>query len=243
MTVTNVQKRSNFDLLQMAMSVVINADSAQDLCRELVHSDFLGGVVRGAFLYALDNRSNLIEIAAYGERFDQSKSEISVWDENPASNAVKHKQDFFIRGDITENSKSVLSLPLTKSSSPEGALVLVLRAEEEFSPLPPEVAKGLGSLCAYFLETKVFPNATHMPKISGTTIEDLTSRQVAILAFMGDGFTNAEISTKVLLSESTVRQETIRIYRALGVSGRLEAVAKARALGLIPKLTFNTPQH
>jgi ATP/maltotriose-dependent transcriptional regulator MalT len=56
---------------------------------------------------------------------------------------------------------------------------------------------------------------------------------------MGDGMTNAEISTKVLLSESTVRQETIRIYRALAVPGRQEAVAKARALGLIQKLNFS----
>ena len=58
---------------------------------------------------------------------------------------------------------------------------------------------------------------------------------------MGDGLTNADIGHRVLLSESTVRQETIRIYRALGVTGRMEAVAKARSFGLIPKLSFNLP--
>ncbi len=68
-------------------------------------------------------------------------------------------------------------------------------------------------------------------------LEEITTRQVSILGLMADGLTNAEIAGKVLLSESTVRQETIRIYRALAVSGRLEAVAKARALGLISKIS------
>jgi DNA-binding NarL/FixJ family response regulator len=38
-----------------------------------------------------------------------------------------------------------------------------------------------------------------------------------------------------MLSESTIRQETVKIYKALGVSNRTEAASKAGALGLIPK--------
>jgi ATP/maltotriose-dependent transcriptional regulator MalT len=38
-----------------------------------------------------------------------------------------------------------------------------------------------------------------------------------------------------MLSESTIRQETVKIYRSLGVGDRLEAVKKAKVLGLLPK--------
>ena len=109
------------------------------------------------------------------------------------------------------------------------------------SPIPSEVALAIGKLGAFFLETRGLIAKTGAAPSGRESIDDLTTRQLAILGYMGDGLTNADISQKVLLSESTVRQETIRIYRALAVSGRQEAVAKARALGLIQKLAFTAP--
>jgi ATP/maltotriose-dependent transcriptional regulator MalT len=49
------------------------------------------------------------------------------------------------------------------------------------------------------------------------------------------GHVNLEIAKVLMLSESTIRQETVKIYRALGVGNRQEAVRKAKALGLLPK--------
>jgi DNA-binding NarL/FixJ family response regulator len=64
----------------------------------------------------------------------------------------------------------------------------------------------------------------------------MTTRQLQILGMMAEGLTNAEIALRILLSESTVRQETIRIYRSLGVNNRADATSKGRLLGIIPKL-------
>ena len=55
-----------------------------------------------------------------------------------------------------------------------------------------------------------------------------------MLSLIAEGMTNSEISRQVLLSESSVRQETIKIYRALGVGGRKEAMVRVRELGIIP---------
>lgn len=63
--------------------------------------------------------------------------------------------------------------------------------------------------------------------------KDLTERQMQVLRGMSQNMTNAEIARELLLSESTIRQETVRIYRALQVSGRIEAAKKAKALGLL----------
>lgn len=238
MSSTYTQPSTAFDVFQNVMDLVLNAETAQDLCRKLVHSDWLHDIARGAYLYSLNNRSNLIETSGYGEPFAEGLNEISAWDDNPASIAIRSKRFEFALGDTAQSRPAIAALPFIKDSIPTGVLVLVLSPTITESPVPSEVAPAIGKLGAYFLETRGFvvnPGSTPNGRES---IEDLTTRQVTILGFMGDGLTNADISHKVLLSESTVRQETIRIYRALAVSGRQEAVAKARALGLIQRLSF-----
>jgi DNA-binding CsgD family transcriptional regulator len=60
-------------------------------------------------------------------------------------------------------------------------------------------------------------------------ISELTERQAAVLDHICAGRTNAQIAHVVGYSESTVRQETMAIYRTLGVEGRGQAAALARA--------------
>lgn len=63
--------------------------------------------------------------------------------------------------------------------------------------------------------------------------EQLTDRQVRILGLMAKGLTNSQISKRVGFSESTVRQETMAIYRYFGVGGRREAVRLAGMRGML----------
>ncbi len=61
----------------------------------------------------------------------------------------------------------------------------------------------------------------------------LTERQQEILRLMAKGLTNAQIAKRVGFSESTVRQETMAIYRHFEVSGRREAIQLAAARGML----------
>lgn len=54
----------------------------------------------------------------------------------------------------------------------------------------------------------------------------LTPRQVEILALIAEGLSNADISDRLYLSESTVKWHIRKILRALGVSNRAQAVAR-----------------
>lgn len=45
---------------------------------------------------------------------------------------------------------------------------------------------------------------------------------------MAQDFTNPQIGKELGFSESTVRQETMRIYQILQVAGRKEAILEAR---------------
>jgi len=61
----------------------------------------------------------------------------------------------------------------------------------------------------------------------------LSDRQLRILGLMAKGLTNSQISKRVGFSESTVRQETMAIYRYFGVGGRREAVRLAGMRGML----------
>jgi len=62
---------------------------------------------------------------------------------------------------------------------------------------------------------------------------ELTERQRQVLKLMADGMTNGQIARVLRFSESTVRQETMAIYRTLQVRGRAEAVQFAEDTGLL----------
>lgn len=71
---------------------------------------------------------------------------------------------------------------------------------------------------------------SHLP----TDEIELSARQTEILHHMAQGKTNSAIAHLIGFSESTVRQETIDIYRRLGVNDRRTAVTRAQSLGLMP---------
>jgi DNA-binding NarL/FixJ family response regulator len=68
---------------------------------------------------------------------------------------------------------------------------------------------------------------------SAGDLRGLTPREVEVLALMASGATNPEIARRLSFSASTIRTDTIAIYRKLTVKGRAEAVARAIALGIV----------
>jgi len=62
---------------------------------------------------------------------------------------------------------------------------------------------------------------------------NLTARQLFVLTGMVDGKTNHELSLDLGFSVSTIRHETMAIYKVLGVSDRKEAARVAQAEALI----------
>ena len=67
------------------------------------------------------------------------------------------------------------------------------------------------------------------PEIS----EPLSERELEILGLVAQGLSNTEISQRLYLALSTVKGHNQRIFAKLQVQNRTEAVARARALGLL----------
>lgn len=71
------------------------------------------------------------------------------------------------------------------------------------------------------------------PPASEPTSPLLSERQLEILRLMAKTMTNSQIAKRIGFSESTVRQETMAIYRQLEVHGRREAIRLASARGML----------
>lgn len=64
-------------------------------------------------------------------------------------------------------------------------------------------------------------------------VEPLTRREMEILRLIDKGYSNKEIAQELYISLRTVKYYATNIYTKLGVSGRTQAVFKARELGLL----------
>ena len=67
-------------------------------------------------------------------------------------------------------------------------------------------------------------------------IEPLSDRELEVLQLIAEGLTNQEIANRLFLALNTVKAHTRNIYSKLGVNSRIQAVARARDLGLLPSI-------
>jgi DNA-binding NarL/FixJ family response regulator len=61
----------------------------------------------------------------------------------------------------------------------------------------------------------------------------LTERERQILELLADGFTMQQIGRRLGISPRTVETHVAKLYRKLGVSTRVQAIARAASLGLV----------
>jgi LuxR family maltose regulon positive regulatory protein len=65
-------------------------------------------------------------------------------------------------------------------------------------------------------------------------VEPLTDRELEVLQLLAEGLSNREIGRHLFVSLPTVKSHTRNLYGKLDVHSRAQAVARARALGILP---------
>ena len=63
--------------------------------------------------------------------------------------------------------------------------------------------------------------------------EPLTDRELQVLALLAAGISNQQIASELVVALETVKKHVSHILGKLGAANRTQAVARARALGLL----------
>ena len=110
---------------------------------------------------------------------------------------------------------------ILKTASPASIIQAVRDVHEGKSALDPAIT---GRLMAHI--------AGH--SLNQSLYEELTERELEVVALAGKGYTNKAIGVQLGISGRTVQGHLAKTYVKLNASSRTEAVMKAVSLGLIP---------
>jgi len=237
MSIAETVATEGFEIAESVMDLLLACETPWDWCRVLVHHSFSGEHARGAQIYSLNNNAQFGLVASYGENYLDAGQEVTLWDDNAFADCLKSKT-FAFKPATETGGKALVCVPVIHDGMPLGCLSLVLGSDADGLPFDEAWVPVMGRIGAFYLLNAgrgAVAGSRGSSNRGAETPEDLTSRQLEILAHMAEGLVNAEIAKQLLVSESTVRQETVRIYRALAVPNRLEAAKKGRALGLIAR--------
>ena len=201
----------------------------------------------GLTLDQLNDRNQVENIGRWGMPLEMIKDYVDVYsfnDRYPSTDTLRYRRTTWINtlpdfGDdypllkdlpYTTGAKSFITFPIEKAGTPVAALgvfsrdVILPNAEIE------SFLSAVGSVLSMYLfsqDSKAHElpkgQGKHIPSNAESTESELTERQLMILRLISEDRTNLSISELLGYSESTVRQETIKIFAKLNCIGRKEA--------------------
>jgi LuxR family maltose regulon positive regulatory protein len=145
-----------------------------------------------------------------------------------------------IQGDITASLGDLeRSLEL---GEPEGyvrtfidegpAIATLLREKGETGGDTPYLRKLQEALLPTEVKAETRPAPT-APGGTGALIEELSERELEVLALIAEGLKYGDIAERLVISVNTVRFHVKSIYGKLNVNNRTQAVERARSLGVL----------
>lgn len=209
------------------VEVVVSSLSPAELCQRLVHGTSMAKFVQGFHMFRLSNDAQAVPWNGYGLRPSWAEFPASVWEELPHCEAIRSTS---LVSDSREGLHT-LSLPVLANGVPGGAAVLV-SSHNDISRISVDVTTLLSRLLVIAFRPS-WSGEVIRPQRSSAEPLELSVRQLEVLKRMSKGRTNRQIASELHVSESTVRHESMRIYKALDVTSRIAAVEAARREGIL----------
>ncbi len=136
---------------------------------------------------------------------------------------------------LVELSKTYLAIPIFVTGTPVAVLTLVSSTRIAPNVETDAFLKAVGHILSMYMYRNVLSspeeerNITPDNSSAATIGSDLTDRQLVILRLISEDRTNLSISQFLGYSESTIRQEIMKIFAKLGCSHRSEAAKLYRS--------------
>lgn len=240
------------DFVTPLFSAFAGASNADDFCKHLVHRVLRNYSAVGAIIGGVGNDSKCRKLGMFGEWILPSSGHFSLWVESPMaevmhtgktllitteSKLVEKFPDFNVR---LEGADCFLFAPFESTSKAIGFLGVGFVGHANASKLS-NLELQLAVLAAEYVSISTGQHNVQSARASrsvailqqGINEPNLSGRQLTILNFMSEGKTNYQIARLLNLSESTIKQESVRIFREFGATSRQEASELGKQLRLI----------
>jgi DNA-binding CsgD family transcriptional regulator len=217
-----------------------------DVLAYLAHNVLVEAKIEGVGVVFPEETGSFTFTESYGRFFaelDLNALNFGIFDDNPAATAFRLKRVEWV--DITQHPQSItmfgevdqqpgkvvqgniICAPLADDGIPHAVLIVVTKNQLEKNPVLVAFISSLAEILALRIHSKVslvdYQRSRNQNYSIFRSTESLTDRQILILKLISDGMTNQVISDSLGYSESTIRQETIKIYSKLNCKGRTEA--------------------
>jgi DNA-binding CsgD family transcriptional regulator len=138
------------------------------------------------------------------------------------------------RGCISDPRSTVTVTPFSSGTSLWGFFLVEWPENQQASREATEAVTVYSTLSScYLAHSKFFAHQQEKSDSGIVNGPSISPRQAQILQGMVEGKTNHELATDLGFSVSTIRHETMAIFRALGVSDRKEAAKAAQQMELL----------
>ena len=228
-----LEVKSEIEQTVRMIGLLASSASGNEMCRRLATDELLGNGTIGVQLYTLTNAGRWQQLGSYGKDPFAGQS-ISQFDDNLLTETARTRKLAFGSAKFDDQEADVVACVSLRADLPVGAVVRS-SAKGGFLFNPQHgTLKAIQDAGGLFLDSIGYKTVANGQDAKQASPEDMTERQHAILIEMAQGKTNLLIANEMILSESTIKQESVKIFRALGVGTRQQAVLKARTLGLLP---------
>jgi DNA-binding CsgD family transcriptional regulator len=216
------------------IGIIASSSSGNELCRRFATDEIFGQGTLGVQVFALTNVGKWQPLGSYGRNPFASEN-LSQLDENILTEAARTKSLAFGTVRFDDQEADAVACVFLRGDVPVG-VVLRSSAQGSYVFTPDNgTLKAIQDSGGLFLDAVGYKTVANGQDAKQASPEDMTERQHAILIEMAQGKTNLVIANEMILSESTIKQESVKIFRAVGVGTRQQAVLKARTLGLLPE--------
>ena len=220
--------------------------NTNDVLAYLAHNVLVEAKIEGVGVVFPQEAGSFSFTESYGRFFaelDLNALSFGIFDDNPVATAFRFNRVDWI--DITQHPQSttmfeeidqqpgkvlqgnIICAPLADDGIPHAVLIVVTKNQLVKNSVLVAFISSVAEILALRLHSKVslvdYQKSRIQDHSTARSTESLTDRQILILKLISDGMTNEVISDSLGYSESTIRQETIKIYSKLNCKGRTEA--------------------
>ena len=233
-----------FEMILGSLKALSEADNADTFCRSMalnVLQDF--GVI-ATYVARLDSDNHISMIGSYGysQQRVQNTGRPSIWENMSITETIRtgkvmvyetweqYIAKYPDKEHLASPGQAFVCLPLRYRGVTSGGFGITFSVPLDGMGLDPRIWEVFRSAGEVFLSKSWSAELVRNPvpvneygEDALFAVESLSEREKSVLDLVAQGLTNEQIARQLSYSSSTIKQDTIRIFKVLGVKSRDDA--------------------